>query len=186
MCKPSSSFNIKPSFHMVVTGRWVSLTVFCSQWSIWLVRNQCKSLAVFQGRWRSFRVVDGLSGSLTVFQGRWRSFMVVNGLWKSSFKLLFLAPNLLTVSRWWSFRVVGGRQMYFVLFSYDTNQTTWSLAVFHLESIPATQSLTVFEGHYWSLQNFHSCFHRVAHSFWGNFKFNNHRERPLTTIWKPG
>ena len=56
--------------------------------------------------------------------------MVVNDLSKSSFKLLLLVPNLLTASRWRSFRVVGGRQRYFVLFPYDTNETTVSLAVF--------------------------------------------------------
>ena len=30
----------KPGFHIVVTGRRVSLTVFRSQWSIWVVGNQ--------------------------------------------------------------------------------------------------------------------------------------------------
>ena len=99
-------------------------------------------------RYRSMSVVDGLSRSrnhcqsLVVFQGRWRSF-----------------------------RVVGGRQKYFVLFPYDTNETTGSLAVFQgrgtvaeidLKSIPATQSLTVFEDRYSSLQKFHSCFHIVV------------------------
>ena len=49
-------------------------------------------------------------------------------------KLLLLAPNLLTASRWRSFKVVGGRQRYFVLFPYDTNETTGSLAVFHRHS----------------------------------------------------
>ena len=56
--------------------------------------------------------------------------MVVNGLSKFSFKLLLLAPKVLTASRWRSFRVVGGRQRYFVLFPYNTNETTGSLAVF--------------------------------------------------------
>ena len=56
--------------------------------------------------------------------------MVVVGLSKSSFKFLPLAPNLLTASRWLSFNVVGGRQRYFVLFPYNTNETTGSLAVF--------------------------------------------------------
>ena len=56
--------------------------------------------------------------------------MVVNGLSKSSFKLLLLEPNLLTASRWLSFRVVGGRQRYFVLFPYDTNEPAGSLVVF--------------------------------------------------------
>ena len=80
--------------------------------------------------------------------------MIFNGLSKSSFKLLLLVPNLLTASRWRSFRVAGGRQRYFVLFPFDTNETTGSLAVFHgrsrtdLESIPALQSLPVFEGRY--------------------------------------
>ena len=58
-----------------------------------------------------------------------------------------------------------------MLFPYDTNETTGSLAVvgglsrpftvaeIDLESLPATQSLTVFEDRYWSLQNFHSRFH---------------------------
>ena len=83
--------------------------------------------------------------------------MVVNGLSKSSFKLLLLASYLLTDSRWRSFRVVGGRRRYFVLFPYDTNETTGSFTVaeIDLESIPATQSLTVFEGRYCSSQNFH-------------------------------
>ena len=83
--------------------------------------------------------------------------MVVNGLSKSSLELLFWAPNLLTASDWRSFGVVGGRQRYFVLFSYDTNETTgvvgglsrsFMVAGIDLESIPATQSLTVFEGRY--------------------------------------
>ena len=55
-----------------------------------------------------------------------------------------------------------------MLFSYDTNETTGSLAVFHgrsrsftvaeidFESIPVTLSLIVFEGRYWSFQKFHS------------------------------
>ena len=55
-----------------------------------------------------------------------------------------------------------------------------------LESIPATLSLIFFEGRYWSLQKFHSCFHIVVHGFRRNFKFSNDRERPLTTVWKPG
>ena len=97
--------------------------------------------------------------------------MVINCLSKSSFKLLLLAPNLLTASPWWSFRVAGGRQRYFVLFPYDTNETTGSLAgsftvaEIDIESIPATQLLAVFEGRYLSLQNLHSCFHIVVHSF---------------------
>ena len=70
---------LKPGFHVVVTGRWVSLTVFRGHWS---------------------------SGSLGI-----------------------------TASRWRSFRVVGGRQRYcFVLFPYDTNETTGSLAVFDRHS----------------------------------------------------
>ena len=92
-------------------------------------------------RYRSMSVVDGLSRSrnhcqsLAVFQGRWRS------------------PK------------------YFVLFPYDTNETTGPLAVIQcrgtvaeidLKSIPATQSLTVFEDRYSSLQKFHSCFHIVV------------------------
>ena len=121
--------------------------------------------------------------------------MVVSGLSKSSFKLLLLAPNLLSASRWRSFGVVGGRQSYFVLFPYCKNENdrvvgslSWSLMVaeIDLESIPATRSLTVFEGRYWSLQKLHSCFHIVVDSFWRNFKFSNDRKRPLTTIWKPG
>ena len=65
---------------------------------------------------------------------------------------------------------------------------SWSLMVaeIDLESIPATRSLTVFEGRYWSLQKLHSCFHIVVDSFRQNFKFSNDRKRPLTTIWKPG
>ena len=68
--------NLKPGFHIVITGRWVSLTVFQGHWSICVVGNHCQSLAVFQGRWQFF--------------------MVVNCLSKSSFKLLYLTPNLLT------------------------------------------------------------------------------------------
>ena len=60
--------------------------------------------------------------------------MVVNDRPKSSFKLLLLAPSLLTASPWRSFRVVGDRQSYFVLFPYDTNETTGPLAVFHSRS----------------------------------------------------
>ena len=72
----------------------------------------------------------------------------------------------ITASRWRSFRVVGGRQRYFVLFPYDTNETVYRVvggfsrsfmvAEIDLESIPATLSLIVFEGRYWSLQIFHS------------------------------
>ena len=101
--------------------------------------------------------------------------MVINDLSRSSFKLQLLTANLLNASRWQSFRVVGGRQRYFVLFpGNDTNEMTGSLgrlspsftvAEIDLESIPATQSLTVYEGCYWPLQSFHSCFHVVAHSF---------------------
>ena len=117
--------------------------------------------------------------------------MVVN-IFQSLLKLLPLAPNLLTTSRWQSFRVVGGRQRYFILFPYDkwndriVGGLSGSFTVAEIESIPVTQSLTVFEGRYWSLQKFHLCFHIVVHSFWRNFKFGNDRERPLTTIWKPG
>ena len=39
---------IKHDFHFIVTGRGVSLTVFCSHWSIWVFGNHCQSLAVFQ------------------------------------------------------------------------------------------------------------------------------------------
>ena len=56
--------------------------------------------------------------------------MVVNILSKSSFKLLLLAPNLLTVGGWRSFKVVAGRQRYFDLFPFHTNEMTGSLAVF--------------------------------------------------------
>ena len=85
--------------------------------------------------------------------------MVVNGLLKSSFKLLLLGQT-------YSLPVVDG--------TYDTNETTGSLAVFQrslmvakidLKSIPATQSLTVFEDCYWSLQKLHSCFLIVVDSF---------------------
>ena len=69
-------WRLKPGFHIVVTCRWVSLTVFRSNWSIWVVGNHCQS---------------------AVFQCRWQSFMVVNGLSKLSFKWLLLAPNLLSV-----------------------------------------------------------------------------------------
>ena len=49
---------VKPGFHIVVTGRWVSLAVF----------RVSGSLGITASRWRSFRVVDSLSWSLTVFQ----------------------------------------------------------------------------------------------------------------------
>ena len=39
---------------------------------------------------------------------------------------------------------------------------SFTVAEIDLEPIPTTQSLTVFEGRYWSLQTFHSCFHIVA------------------------
>ena len=39
------------------------------------------------------------------------------------------------------------------------------VAKIDLKSIPATQSLTVFEGRYWLLQKLHSCAHIVAVSF---------------------
>ena len=102
--------DVKPGFHMVVSSRWVSLTVFHSHWSIWFFGNYCQLLVVFHGRWQSFVVVNSLS--------------------KSSFKLLLLVPNLLTASHWRSFRIVGGRQRYFVLFPIWHNETTGSLAVF--------------------------------------------------------
>ena len=95
-------FSLKPGFHIVVTGRWVSLTVFRSHWSIWVVGGLSGPLTVFQSLhlncyfWRqtySLRVVGGLSGPLAVAkgilccfhvtqikrQGRWRSFTVVHG-----------------------------------------------------------------------------------------------------------
>ena len=97
--------------------------------SLGVVDDLSQSLE-YLGRWESLPVVGGLSG----LQGRWQFFMVVNGLSKSSFKLLLLAPNLLTASRCRSFRAVGGRQRYFVLFPCDTNGTTGSLAVFHCRS----------------------------------------------------
>ena len=68
------------------------------------------SSAITASRWLSFRVVDSLSWPLTVFQSL-------------SFKLLFLAPNLLTASLWRSPKV-------FCWFSYETNKMTGSLAVF--------------------------------------------------------
>ena len=82
-----------------------------------------------------------------------------------AFKLLLLAPNLLTASRWRCFRVVGGRQRYFVVSIWHkwNDRLVGSLRVVHgrlrdLEFIPATQSFAVFEGRYLSLQKFHSCF----------------------------
>ena len=60
------------------------------------------------------------------------------------------------------------------------------VAEIDLESIPATRSLTVFEGRYWSSQKFHSCFHIVVDIFDEISKFSNDRKRPLMTIWKPG
>ena len=36
------------------------------------------------------------------------------------------------------------------------------VAEIDLKSIPATQSLTVFEGRYWLLQKLHSCFHIIV------------------------
>ena len=53
------------------------------------------------------------------------------------------------------------------------------VAEIDLKSIPATQSLTVFEGRYWSLQKLHSCFHIVVDSFLRNFKFSNDRKKSL-------
>ena len=41
---------VKPGFHIVITSRWVSLTVFGSHLSVWFVGNDYQSLAVFQGR----------------------------------------------------------------------------------------------------------------------------------------
>ena len=39
------------------------------------------------------------------------------------------------------------------------------VAEIDFKSIPAAQSLTVFEGRCWSLQKLDSCFHIVVHSF---------------------
>ena len=89
---------IKPGFHIVVTGRWVSLTVFRSHWSIWVIGNHCQSL-------RSFRVVDSLSWSLTVFQ----SFYLNCYLWRQT----YYQSSAVFQGR---FRVV--RQMYSVLFCF--------------------------------------------------------------------
>ena len=96
---------------------------------------------------------------MTVFLGRWQS------------------PKLfcfVSIRQKWNDRVV--------------DSLSWSLMVAEIDpvSTPATRSLTVFEGGYWSLQKVHSCFHIVVDSFWRNFKFSNDRKRPLTTIWKPG
>ena len=57
--------------------------------------------------------------------------------------------------------------MYFVFFPYNTDKMTGSFTVAEVdvESIPATQSLALFQGRYLSLQKFHSCFHMVVHSF---------------------
>ena len=106
---------LKTGFHIVVTSRWVSLTVFHGHWSIWVFGNHCQSLAVFPDRWQSFMVVP-----------------------KSSFKLLLLAPNLLTASRWWSFRVVGDRQRYFVSIWQKWNDRlvgglSWSFTVAEID-----------------------------------------------------
>ena len=46
------------------------------------------------------------------------------------------------------------------------------VAEIDLKFIPATQSLTVFEGRYWSLQKLRACFHIVVDSFLRNFKFS--------------
>ena len=53
--------------------------------------------------------------------------MVVNGLSKLSFKWLLLAPNLLSVVDSLSGLLAVAK---FVLFPYDTNETTGSLVVF--------------------------------------------------------
>ena len=98
---------VKPGFHIVLTGRWVSLTDFHSHWSIWVIGNHCQSMAVFQSRWRSCRVVDSLSWSLlTIFQSLH-----------------------IKLRQTYSLPGVGGRQRYFVLFPYNTNERTGSLAV---------------------------------------------------------
>ena len=89
--------------------------------------------------------------------------MVVNGLSKSSFKLLLFGAKLTHCQ---SLAVFQGRWGF-----------SWSFMVAEIDlgSIPATLSLIVFEGRYWCLQKFHS-----------KFQVSNDRERPLTTIWKPG
>ena len=69
---PEQLIIVKPGFHIVVTGRLVSLTVFHGHWSIWVVGN-------------TLPVVGGLLGSLTVFQSL-------------HLNCCFLAPNLLSVA----------------------------------------------------------------------------------------
>ena len=91
------------------------------------------------GHYRLLSVVYDLLRSVELL-GLWKSLQVVGGL-----------SGSLTVAK------------YFVLFPYNTNQTSGSLAVFQghsrsFESVLATQSLAVFEGRYLPLQKFHSCF----------------------------
>ena len=76
---------------------------------------------------------------------RYQSLSVVDGLSRS---LEFL-------SLWESLPVVGG-------FSGSLTVFQRRVAEINFESIPATQSLAVFEGRYLSLQKFHSCFHIVV------------------------
>ena len=101
--------SLKLGVHIVVTGRWVLLTVLHGHWSIWVAGNHCQSLAVSEGRWLSLRVVgcrqryfvffpygtNEMTGSLGVFQGLSRSLkpgfqIVVSGLSRSLLKLKFL------------------------------------------------------------------------------------------------
>ena len=119
MMPPLWPIPLKPGFHIVVTGRWVSLTIFRSHWSIWVVGNHCQSLAVFHG----FRVVDSLSWSLTVFQRLhlncyfWRqtcSLPVVGGLSgplavAKGILCCFHVTQMKQQGRWRFFTVVHGR-----------------------------------------------------------------------------
>ena len=111
--KVSISAILKLGFHIVITGRWVSLKGF----------RVSGSLGITASRWRSFRVVDSLSWMLTVFQNLhlscylWRqtySLPVVGGLSGSlavarGILCCFHLTQMKRQGRWWFFTVVHGR-----------------------------------------------------------------------------
>ena len=102
-------------------------------------------------RYLSLTVSPGLWG-IWVFGNHCQSF-VVNGLSKSSFKLLLLAPNLFTASRWrfsGSLAVTKGI-LHCLHMTQMKRQGRWrffTVAEIDFESIPATLSLIVFESLY--------------------------------------
>ena len=103
--------------------------------------------------------------------------MVVSCLSKSSFKLLLLAPNLLTPSRWRFFRVVGGRQRCFVSFP-------WSFTVVHArldrpQVYPSDPVVDCLRGLLLVFAKLSFMFRKSFTVFRRNFIFSNDRERPL-------